>query len=592
MNVNERIQALRALMKEKNITAVYIPTSDFHNSEYVGDYFKCRAYMTNFYGSAGVVLITQEKALLWTDARYFIIAANAIKDNEVILMKMAEEGVPTIEEYMCEHLHANDTLAFDGRVVSATLYKQWKELLPEVNFKSDEDLVGQIWTDRPELSNAPAWLLSEKYTGKSTAQKISEIREKMKEYGADYHLISTLDDNAWLFNMRGDDVHSSPVVLSYSIIGMDEVRLFVNENKLSDELKDYLKQSGVVCYPYNDVYEHLTQLPKDKTMLMNSAVVNSLLLSSCACKIVDAPAPSTLMKAMKNEVEIENTRQAHLVDGAAVTKFMIWLKDEIKKREISELEAAEVLYNYRSECEDLIELSFDTIAGYGPNGASMHYTASPESYAMCKAEGFLLVDSGGTYKQGTTDITRTFVLGPLNETFRSHFTTVLRSLIDLSLAHFPYGATGANLDSISRQVFWEKGLDFKHGTGHGVGHVLNVHEGPNNIFWRISPNRPSIVMEEGMITSNEPGYYEEGSHGIRLENEILTVKAEKTEYGQFMKFETLTLAPLDLDGVNVDELTQYEKAWLNDYHKTVYEKLSPFLNEHEKQMLAIYTRAI
>lgn len=592
MNVNERIQALRVLMKEKNIQAVYVPTSDFHNSEYVGDYFKCRAYMSDFYGSAGSMLITLEKALLWTDARYFIIAANAIKDNEVELMKMAEEGVPTIEQYMSEHLHAGDTLAMDGRVISATLLENWQKLLCDVHFKTDEDLIGQIWSDRPALSQAPAWLLKEEYTGKSTHDKIQEIRNKMKEYGANYHLVSTLDDIAWIFNMRGDDVHSSPVVLSYAIIGLNEVHLFVDEAKLTPELKAYLLDNQVTLHGYHEVYDYLKTIDAQAVMLLNKNVVNALLYTLTPCKICDAPAPSTLMKAMKNPIEIQNTRQAHLMDGVAVTKFMIWLKDEIKKREISELEAADVLSQFRHEWSDLIELSFDTIAGYGPNGASMHYTASEKDYAMCKAEGFLLVDSGGTYQQGTTDITRTFVLGALNETLRSHFTTVLRALIQLSMAHFPYGATGSNLDTVCRQVFWEQGLDFKHGTGHGVGHVLNVHEGPNNIFWRNIPSKPSIVMEEGMITSNEPGYYEEGSHGIRLENEILVVKDQKTEYGQFMKFETLTLAPFDLDAVNVESLTQYEKAWLNDYHKKVYEQVSPYLNDYEKQMCAIYTRAI
>lgn len=592
MNVNERIQALRVLMKEKNIQAVYVPTSDFHNSEYVGDYFKCRAYMSDFYGSAGSMLITLEKALLWTDARYFIIAANAIKDNEVELMKMAEEGVPTIEQYMSEHLHAGDTLAMDGRVISATLLENWQKLLCDVHFKTDEDLIGQIWSDRPALSQAPAWLLKEEYTGKSTHDKIQEIRNKMKEYGANYHLVSTLDDIAWIFNMRGDDVHSSPVVLSYAIIGLNEVHLFVDEAKLTPELKAYLLDNQVTLHGYHEVYDYLKTIDAQAVMLLNKNVVNALLYTLTPCKICDAPVPSTLMKAMKNPIEIQNTRQAHLMDGVAVTKFMIWLKDEIKKREISELEAADVLSQFRHEWSDLIELSFDTIAGYGPNGASMHYTASEKDYAMCKAEGFLLVDSGGTYQQGTTDITRTFVLGALNETLRSHFTTVLRALIQLSMAHFPYGATGSNLDTVCRQVFWEQGLDFKHGTGHGVGHVLNVHEGPNNIFWRNIPSKPSIVMEEGMITSNEPGYYEEGSHGIRLENEILVVKDQKTEYGQFMKFETLTLAPFDLDAVNVESLTQYEKAWLNDYHKKVYEQVSPYLNDYEKQMCAIYTRAI
>lgn len=587
--INDRIQKLRNIMKEKGIDAYYIPTSDFHNSEYVSDYFKARAYMSGFKGSAGFLLITQKEACLWTDARYFIIAADALQGSEIKLMKMNEPGVLTLNEYIKENLHENDTLGFDGRVVSASQFKHFKDSF-HLNFKCDEDLVDLIWEDRPILSDKKAFFLDEAYSGKKTSEKLEDIRKVMKEKGADVHVVSSLDDLAWIFNMRGDDVSFSPVVLSYGIIMMDQVALFMDESKCDEGMKRNFEECNVTLYPYNDIYEYLKKMDKNLKFMVNEAVVNSYLVECIPGEIIDAPNPSTMMKAIKNKVEIENTRWAHVMDGVAVTKFMIWLKDEIKKREISELEVSEKLLSFRQEWSDLIELSFATIAGYGPNGASMHYTASPEAYAMCKAKDFLLVDSGGTYKQGTTDITRTFMLGETSELFKEHYTMVLRSHIDLAKAKFLYGCSGPALDGICREPFWEKGLDYKHGTGHGVGHVLNVHEGPNNFFWNSS--RVSCVFEEGMITTDEPGYYEENSHGIRIENELLCVKDEINEYGQFMKFESLTLCPYDLDPILKNELTNSEKMWLNNYHREVFEKLSPYMNSYELEKLKEYTREI
>ena len=587
--INKRIQKLRNLMKEKGIDAYYIPTSDFHNSEYVSDYFKARAYMSGFKGSAGFLLITQKEACLWTDARYFIIAANAIKGSEFKLMKMNEPGVPTLDEYIKMNLNENDTLGFDGRVVTATQFKHFKESF-KLNFKCDEDLVGMIWEDRPALSDKKAFFMEEQYSGKKTSEKLEDIRKVMKEHHADVHVVSTLDDLAWIFNMRGDDVHSCPVVLSYGVIFMDKAALFIDEKKCDEGMKKNFEECHVELYPYNDVYEYLKKLDKNHRVMVNEAVINSYLLECIPCEIVNVPNPSTMMKAIKNKVEIENTKWAHIMDGVAVTKFMIWLKDEIKKREISELEVSEKLLSFREEWADLIEPSFDTIAGYGPNGASMHYTATKDSYAMCRAKDFLLVDSGGTYKQGTTDITRTFMLGETCEAFKEDYTTVLRSHIALAKAKFLYGCSGPSLDGICREPFWERGMDFKHGTGHGVGHVLNVHEGPNNFYW--NPSRGLCVFEEGMITTDEPGYYVEGSHGIRIENELLCVKDIKNEYGQFMRFESLTLCPYDLDPVLKNMLTNSERLWLNNYHREVFEKLSPYMNSYELEKLKEYTREI
>lgn len=587
--VNERIQQLRALMREKNVDAYYIPTNDFHSSEYVSDYFKTRAFMSNFYGSAGYVLVTQKEACLWTDARYFIIAAKAIVGSEIKLMKMGEENVPTLEEYIQEHLNEHDTLGFDGRVVSATQFKHFKEVF-HLNYKTDEDLVDMIWKDRPTLSDKKAFFLEEEYSGKSTKDKLKDIREEMAKQNTTVHVVSSLDDLAWIFNMRGDDVHDSPVVLSYAIIFMDHVDLYMDESKCDDKMCDNFKENHVSLHPYNDIYEDLKKLDKNETVWVDETVINSYLLECIPSKTYNASNPSLMMKAIKNPVEIENARKAHIMDGVAVTKFMIWIKDEIKKREVSELEVADHLLKLREAWSDFIEPSFDTIAGYGPNGASMHYTASSEAYAMCQAKDFLLVDSGGTYKQGTTDITRTFLLGETSEAFKKDYTMVLRSHIDLSKMKFLYGCAGPALDGVCRAPFWERGLDYKHGTGHGVGHVLNVHEGPNNIFWNTS--RRVCVFEEGMITSNEPGYYVEDSHGIRIENLIVSLKDVKNEYGQFMKFETLTMCPYDLDAILLEDMNQDEIDWMNAYHQEVYEKLSPYMNEYEREKLKEYTRKV
>lgn len=586
--INKRIQQLRKIMKEKNVDAYYIPTSDFHNSEYVSDYFKARAYMSGFYGSAGFLLITQKEACLWTDARYFIIAENAIQGSEIILMKMNEPNVLTFDEYIESHDEIH-TLGFDGRVVSANQFKHFQSRF-DIKFKTDEDLVDLIWADRPALSSKKAFYFDEKYSGKSTQEKLKEIRKVMKDKGADVHVLSSLDDIAWLLNMRGDDVHCCPVVLSYAVIEMEKVALFMDEAKCDNELRKHLNQCNVIVYPYNDVYDYLKKSNKELNYLVNESVINSYLLACIPGKVIHGANPSTLMKAIKNPVEIENTRWAHIMDGVAVTKFMIWIKDEIKKREVSELEVDEKITALRKEWADLITPSFNTIAGYGANGASMHYSATQEDYAMCKAKDFLLVDSGGTYKQGTTDITRTFLLGETSEAFKKDYTMVLRSHILLNKAKFLYGSSGPTLDGLCRQPFWERGLDFKHGTGHGVGHVLNVHEGPNNFYWNTS--RGVCVFEEGMITTNEPGYYVEGSHGIRIENELLCVKDEKNEYGQFMKFESLTICPYDLDAIIQSDMTKSEIEWLNQYHQQCYEKLSPYLNEYEKDKLKEYTRKL
>ncbi|MBR6763772.1 MAG: aminopeptidase P family protein [Clostridia bacterium] len=594
--IPNRLAALRAEMAARGITCYIIPTADFHESEYVGEYFKARVYMTGFTGSAGTLVVTPDHAGLWTDARYFLQAERQLEGSTVTLYKMGEEGVPTLNEFLKNTLTAGGKLGFDGRVVSYTFGKTLKELCAAVGcgLHIHEDLVDLIWPDRPPMSAKPVRILPMELSGKSAIDKMAQVRAVMAEKGADLHLLTSLDDIAWLLNVRGGDVKSVPVVLSYLALDHTSCRWFLNPALVTDELSAYLSEIGVTPLPYDSFYDYAREASPGKTVLLNGNKAN-LRLSEALSEgtIVDAPNPSEVMKATKNPVEQENARIAHKKDAIAVTKFMYWLKTNIGKIEITEISAAEKLLSLRKEQEGFLEPSFGTICGYGPHGAIMHYGATPETNLTLSPEGFLLVDSGGHYNEGSTDITRTFALGPISEAMRHNFTIVLRSNLNLAAAKFLYGCTGFNLDILARGPFWDEGIDFKHGTGHGVGNLLSVHEGPNGFRWKQSPGRnEGSVLEEGMITSDEPGYYEDGAYGIRLENEILCRKGEKTSYGQFMYFENLTYVPLDLDAIDPDMLTTVDKARLNAFHKQVFETISPYLNPEETEFLAHYTRAI
>lgn len=595
--IQERLSALRSEMKKRRIDIYVVPTSDFHESEYVGAHFKARRFITGFTGSAGTAVITLTEAGLWTDGRYFVQAENQLKDSTVTLFRMGEEGVPEVDEFIKDKLQEGGCLGFDGRVVNGAWGKRLQKIADEKNASMyvAEDLIDLIWADRPALPKEPLFLLEEKYTGKSTAEKIADLRAKMRDEGADTHILTSLYDIAWLLNIRGGDIDSVPVVLSYLVLTEQECIWFLQEEVIDGTIRSYLDANRITVMPYDSIYEYVTKIAEDAAVLMNCATVNYRICSSLnpAVRVVDKPNPTELMKAIKNKTEVDNTRKAHIKDGVAFTKFMYWLKTNIGKIPMTEISASDYLEERRREQEHFIELSFDTICAYGENAAMMHYAATPESDAKLKPEGFLLVDSGGHYYEGTTDITRTMALGPVTDEMRLHFTTVCRSNLNLAHAKFLYGCTGQNLDILARGPLWEMGIDYKCGTGHGVGYVLNVHEGPNGIRWRVVPERhDNGVLEEGMITTDEPGVYLEGKYGIRTENELVCHKAEKNEYGQFMEFENITYAPIDLDAIDPEAMTGRERELLNDYHKMVYHTISPYLTKEEQEWLKTYTRAI
>lgn len=583
-------------MKEKKIDAYLVPTDDFHGSEYVGDYFKCRKYITGFTGSAGTAIITQDMADLWTDGRYFIQAADQLRDTTIELFKSGEPGVPTVHQFLNDKLEEGMCLGFDGRTVSAREAEELQELLQEkhITFSVNDDLIGEIWEDRPVLSCEPVMELDIRWTGKSRADKIAEIREQMKAKEADTFILTSLDDIAWLLNIRGNDIHCCPVVLSYLVMMENELRLYANAAAFSEEIRSNLEADGVKIYPYDDVYSYVQSISSDKKVLLSRANVNSRLVSNIPSEvtILDEPNLTLLPKAVKNETEMENERIAHIKDGVAVTKFIHWLKKNVTRTTITELSTAEKLYQFRSEQEHFLGESFDPIIAYGTHAAIVHYSATEATDIPLEARGMVLADTGGHYLEGTTDITRTIVLGPVTAKEKKFFTAVLRGNLNLAAAKFKYGCTGLNLDYLARGPLWELGEDYNHGTGHGVGYLLNVHEGPNSFRWKNLPGNPAPVLEEGMITSDEPGYYLENEFGIRHENLVLCKKAEKTSFGQFMCFEPLTMVPFDLEGINPEEMTERERKLLNDYHQKVYTTISPYLDEEEKEWLKQATREI
>lgn len=595
--IQERLKALREEMAQRNIDIYIVPTSDFHESEYVGDHFKARKFITGFTGSAGTAVITATEAGLWTDGRYFVQAAKQLEGSTVTLYRMGEEGVPKVDEFVEEKLPEGGCLGFDGRVVNGSWGKKLLGIAEKKHgtLHVDEDLIDLIWKDRPALSRKPLFLLEEKYSGKSTAEKLKELRGAMEAEGANVHILTSLYDIAWLLNIRGGDIDYVPVVLSYLVVTEKECIWFLQEEIVDEKTAAYLKENQIATRPYDDIYSYVKELPSDACVLMNGSTVNYRITASLKPEItvVDKPNPTELMKAVKNPVEVDNTRKAHIKDGVAFTKFMYWLKTNIGKIPMTEISASDYLEQCRRAQENFIDLSFDTICAYGPNAAMMHYAATPESDTELKPEGFLLVDSGGHYFEGTTDITRTMALGPVTDEMRLHFTAVCRSNLALANAKFLYGCTGLNLDILARGPLWDMGIDYKCGTGHGVGYILNVHEGPNGFRWRVVPERhDNGTLEEGMITTDEPGVYLEGKYGIRTENELVCHKAEKNEYGQFMCFENITYAPIDLDAIDPNELTGREKKMLNDYHALVYKTISPYMTEEENEWLKKYTRSI
>lgn len=595
MKVSERVEALRKLMAEKGIDAYVVPTADFHQSEYVGEHFKARQFITGFTGSYGTAVITRDDAGLWTDGRYFFQATNEMAGSGIRLMKMFVGDTPSVTEFLADAVPEGGTVGFDGRVLAMGEGQEFEEVLSAKNIKIDysEDLIDQIWEDRPPLSEKPAFFLEEKYSGESTESKLKRVREKMKESGADVHIIASLDDTCWLLNVRGDDIDFFPLMLSYSIVTMDSMELYVDERKLDDQIRAELAKNNVHIHPYNDIYEDIKKLDTSLTAMIDPMKMNYALYKNIPCKIVEAANPTILMKAMKNPVELENIKEAHIKDGIAITKFMYWVKTRYDKEKITELSSVDKLTSLRAEQEGYIRDSFEPLCAFADHAAMMHYSPSEESDVQLKEGAFFLNDTGGGYYQGSTDITRTFVLGSVDQEMKKYFTAVVRAMMRLSRAKFLYGCYGYNLDILARGPIWDLDLDFQCGTGHGVGYLGNVHEPPTGFRWYIVPSKNEHhQLEEGMVITDEPGIYEDGKFGIRIENEFIVRKGVQNKYGQFMHFETITFAPIDLDGIDPEEMSKDEREWLNNYHKDVCEKIGPHLTDEEREWLKEYTRAI
>lgn len=595
MKVSERIAKLRALMAEKGIDAYVVPTADFHQSEYVGEHFKARKYITGFSGSYGTAVICQDDAGLWTDGRYFFQATNELEGSGVRLMKMFVGDTPSVTEYLADKIPEGGKVGFDGRVLSMDEGKEYEDALSPKNISIDyeEDLIDQIWEDRPPLSDKPAFFLEEKYSGESSAHKLERVRKIMKDNGATVHIIASLDDTGWLLNVRGDDIDFFPLLLSYSIVRMDGVDLYVDETKLNDRILEEFKKVNITLHPYNDIYEDIKKLDASETALIDPMKMNYALYKNIPCKIAEAANPTILMKAMKNDVELENIKEAHIKDGIAITKFMYWIKTRYDKEDITELSSADKLTSLRAAQEGYIRDSFEPLCAFADHAAMMHYSPSKETDVVLKEGAMFLNDTGGGYYEGSTDITRTFILGSIDQDMKKYFTAVVRAMMNLSRANFLYGCHGYNLDVLVRQPIWDLNIDFQCGSGHGVGYLGNVHEPPTGFRWYVVPSKNEHhQLEEGMVITDEPGIYEDGKFGIRIENEFIVRKGELNKYGQFMHFETITFAPIDLDGIDPEEMTKSEREWLNNYHKDVYEKIGPHLTDEEREWLKEYTRAI
>lgn len=591
--IRGRVKKLREEMKKYAIDAYLIVSDDFHSSEYVCDFFKCRQYISGFTGSAGTFLVTLKEAKLWTDGRYFLQAAEQLEGTDISLMKSGEEGVPTIQEYLAESLKDGNCLGYDGRTFTVAYADLIKESLSKkrIIYKEDVDLVGDIWEHRPELPATDLWLISEEYVGKSRHEKLAELRTAMKQQGADMLLLSSLDDIAWLYNFRAGDIEYNPVALCYTMVYEDKAILYRKPETINQDIVNQLQQDGISIAPYFQVYEDARKL-KNTTILLDESTVNVALRNAISkdVSIISGKNPTTLTKAKKNTTEVKNERYAHILDGVAVTKLIYWLKQKYLSGEnISELDVSEKLEQLRKLGNGYLQQSFAPIIATGAHGAIVHYEPTEESNIPLEKDNLVLMDTGGQYLYGTTDITRTIAYGQPTKEQKLHYTAVLKGHLNLASARFKYGCTGVNLDYLARRPLWELGLDYNHGTGHGVGYLLNVHEGPNAIRTKEADGTLGTVFEEGMITSNEPGLYIEGKYGIRIENLILCVKDQKTEYGQFMKFDTLTLVPYEREAILPEMMSDKELQALNHYHKMVYEKISPYLDTEEKQWLSKQT---
>lgn len=594
--IQERLCALRDAMQNAGVDFYLIPTADYHNSEYVSDFFKVREYFCGFTGSNGTLVVWRDGVGLWTDGRYFIQAEKELEGTGVELFRMMNEGVPTIEEFLKEKMQNGQTLGFDGMVVSTGIGLGLEKALKEkgIKFLYDNDIAGSLWRERPSLPAGEVRGLPEEITGLSYKEKLAQVMEKAEQCGAEAFFLSKLDDLMWLFNIRGCDVECNPVALAYGYFTKEESVLFVQNKALNLEVKSYLSANNIVIKEYADVAEHLRALPEGNKVLVDKRYTSYALYKCLTEKqeLVEKNNPTELLKSVKNPVELQNMEKIYIKDSVAVTRFIYWLKQNIGKVEITEISAADKLEEFRREIPEFLDLSFPTISAYKENAAMMHYDPSPEKPVVLQAEGLLLVDSGGQYLGGTTDITRTIVLGPVSDEIKKHYTLTAAGMLELTNARWIYGCTGRNLDILARRPLWNIDIDYQCGTGHGVGYILNVHEGPQNLRWRFAPGMQEAVLEAGMDVTNEPGVYIAGSHGIRIENVMVAKNAEKNEYGQFMYFDTLTYAPIDLEAIDVRYLTTEQKNYLNEYHEEVYKRVAPWLSLEEQVWLKEVTRKI
>lgn len=590
-SIKERIHALRMAFRPNNIKAFIIPSTDPHLSEYVAPYWMSREWISGFTGSAGTVVILMDKAGLWTDSRYFLQAEKELEGSGITLYKEMLPETPSITEFLCQNLKPGESVSIDGKMFSVQQVEQMKEdLAPyqlQVNLFGDP--LKSIWKDRPSMPDAPAFIYDVKYAGKSCGEKVAAIRTELKKKGIYALFLSSLDEIAWTLNLRGSDVHCNPVIVSYLLVTQDEVVYFILPEKITQEVNEYLQEQQVSLRKYDETESFLNSFAGEN-ILIDPKKTNYAIYSAInpACKIIRGESPVTLLKAIRNEQEIAGIHHAMQRDGVALVRFLKWLEQSVPSGKETELSVDRKLREFRAAQPLYMGESFDTIAGYKEHGAIVHYSATEESDVTLQPKGFLLLDSGAQYLDGTTDITRTIALGELTEEEKTDYTLILKGHIALAMAKFPAGTRGAQLDVLARMPIWSHGMNFLHGTGHGVGHFLSVHEGPQSIRMNENP----IVLQPGMVTSNEPGVYKAGSHGIRTENLTLVCKDKEGMFGEYFKFETITLCPICKKGIIKEMLTAEEVKWFNDYHRTVYEKLSPSLNEEEKKWLLEATKAI
>jgi Xaa-Pro aminopeptidase len=600
--IKDRLTKLRAKMAELGIDYYMMPTSDFHNSEYSADFFKVREYFCGFSGSNGTLVVSKDFAGMWTDGRYFIQAENQMKGTGVELFKMMNPGVPTIEEFLFDNMKEGQTLGFDGRVVSTSIGEKLESKLKgkKIQLKIDGDLAEDIWTDRPQLPCHDMYVLSDELCGRSFAQKLSDVRKEMEKEGTTAHLLSKLDDNMWLTNLRGNDVECNPVALSYVYITMDECVLFVQNAEVTSEVKEYCAKVGITLKDYHELTAFLAEVKFTGDVLYDKRNTNFLTFktlkdraAASSVELKNVKNPTERMKAIKNETELKNIREVYLKDSAKLTEFIYWVKKNVGKIPMNEYTAAMKLDSMRAELPGFIELSFPTISAYNANAAMAHYEATEDNAAEVKPEGMLLVDSGATYMGGTTDVTRTIVVGEISDEIKKHYTATVAGMLQLAGCKFLKGCTGRNVDIYARQPLWDIDIDYNHGTGHGIGYILNVHEGPQNIRWRFAPGADEAILEAGMIVSDEPGVYIEGSHGIRIENIVEVVERNANEYGTFLGFDHLTYVPIDLEAIDPSFMKPENIKALNDYHAVVYKRLLPLIEDEEvKEWLKEATRPI